>query len=632
MFKKFYFHCIILTLSVLPLLCCSKEQEKICDSACEEHRAFALSINKVVFKFDQSGRHNFSSDISITKTETGAIAKYSHYARTEFGRPNTTNRKAFLDEEEWLDFVNALYKCNTNKWERKYMGERGQFGISWNVDIFSSGKNEPDAFSGKNEYPLNWNEFTKAIKDVEEKVKVKNKKQENASAETKLATEYEEKFGESITDFELSIMKAEFNIKNEFVSIAKTETGAVLKNGEDYENWNKGKSFKLELDMGEWLDFIRALRKSRVNEWEEKYESNIPAAIRKIFKSSNETWRFSIYTPYEKEGRIFSGNNAYPPNWKEFEKTMSGIMAKIRKVQDESDNRLKAEYLKKFGEPITNSELSVRSVLCEIRNRNRKFEKYTITVFRTETGAVAEYPHAHNKSVKLDVGEWLDFVRNLHKFTKELGEEYKTTPYAGNDWRLDIFSLDGYESNVMDKDEVYLGGRKYPPNWNEFEMLMLDIAKKIEKAPYVEIENKLQAAYQKRFGEPITDFELSIKEVRFDTYGIISVSRTDFGAVAYYFLARQDHERVDVNLTTEEWLDFIRVLRKSRVNEWKGEYGTPSRYYPSWDLRISASGLIQSYDSEGYNAEPPNWKEFKKTMDGIKARISACKKSRSACG
>lgn len=623
---------------MLPLLCCGKEKEskqiepakEICDSACQEQRKFELSTNKVVFKFKQSGRHNFSSDISITKTETGAIAKYKHYTQYEFQRANTTNLEANLDMKEWLDFVNALYECNTNKWEKIYSGKKGQFYISWNVDIFSSGKNEPDVFSGDNEYPFNWKEFTKAIKAVEEKVKVKMKKQANAPAEAELAAEYEKRFGEPITDFELSIMRAEFNNeKYEYISIARTETGAILKDGYDRYG-NRGEPFKLELGVGEWLDFIRALRKHRVNEWEEKYEDNMPAGVRKIFKPLNKTWEFLIYSSDKKDGSVFSGNNAYPPNWKDFEKTISGINAKIRKVKDESDNRLKAEYLKKFGEPITNSELSTRSVSIDIRNEMLR-KRYEINVFRTETGAVAEYEDSRFRYSELDVGEWLDFVRFLHKFTKGLGKEYQTDGHSYGKWELSIFSLDGYKSNTISIDDasVYFSSDKYPPNWDEFEKLTLDIARKIEKAPYVKVENKLQAEYLKRFGEPITDFELSIKEVKLDTYGVTSVFRTDTGAIAQYFLARADHETVDIELTTEEWLDFIRVLRKSRIDEWKEKYGNSERYR-SWYLKIYSSGLIEDYTFEGYNAEPPNWKEFKKTMDSIKARISACK-SRSAC-
>jgi len=110
-------------------------------------------------------------------------------------------------------------------------------------------------------------------------------------------------------------------------------------------------------------------------------------------------------------------------------------------------------------------------------------------------------------------------------------------------------------SNATDDEnaELVFGGNTYPPNWDELGKIAADIKKRIIKAPYVEIEKKLETEYQKKFGEPISEFELSIESVKFDTYGVTSVLRTKTGAEASYFLARKDHETIHLELTTEEF-------------------------------------------------------------------------------
>jgi len=66
---------------------------------------------------------------------------------------------------------------------------------------------------------------------------------------------------------------------------------------------------------------------------------------------------------------------------------------------------------------------------------------------------------------------------------------------------------------------------------------------------------------------------------------------------------------MDLELTTDEWLDFLRLLRKCQVEEW---VSTGKRYYDGidWDITISRD----IYDSKvigGFNKNPPpNWAEF----------------------
>jgi len=130
----------------------------------------------------------------------------------------------------------------------------------------------------------------------------------------------------------------------------------------------------------------------------------------------------------------------------------------------------------------------------------------------------------------------------------------------------------------------------------------------------------LETAYQKKFGEPISEFELSIEQVVLDTYGKTSVSRKKTGALAYYFLAKPDFNRIDLELTTDEWLDFIRTLRKCQVDEWKEDNGWNGY---DWYLKIERD-IYEDKTITGFNKNfPLNWAEFKKTMDKMQARIKA---------
>jgi len=336
---------IVILLFILPVLCNCKEQQpvpetkEICDSSCEMFKKYERSINKVAFSHIVSGRHNFSSDIVVTKTETGAFVEWNDYSKTEFGRDNAKSWKAEFSTKEWQDFIRVLYNIRFDEWQKEYKGTRSQFHTKWSVGIFSPDKKEADTFSGENGYPPNWNEFAKIMEDVTEKIITKTKKEAELPLETKLKMEYEKRFGEPISDFEVSIKEIVFRISKEkeyyrYISITRTETGAILQDGANYSNsyllLMHGVPFELELSLGEWLDFIRALHKSKVEEWEKKYESNTK-------RSPAEEWRLRVYSSDEYAPYIFSGISAYPPNWKQFKKITDGMMARIRKVKEEAE-------------------------------------------------------------------------------------------------------------------------------------------------------------------------------------------------------------------------------------------------------------------------------------------------------
>jgi len=141
--------------------CEEKQQEQECDAICEIHRAnFENTTTGIVFS------HNFSPKkseyISVTKTVTGAIAKYKPW-----GNPNMEPLETELSMEEWQDFVRALYKCRINEW-KKYKSTGATF-----LEIYSSDRDYSYIkihFSNFNEDYLLYREFDKVIDDIKAKI------------------------------------------------------------------------------------------------------------------------------------------------------------------------------------------------------------------------------------------------------------------------------------------------------------------------------------------------------------------------------------------------------------------------------------------------------------------------------
>jgi len=141
------------------------------------------------------------SHILVTKTVTGAIAKYKPWNSLEY-------LEVKISLEEWKDFIRALHRCNIGEWEKKEYYTRDG---NWVLKILSSEKYETDKFkrcdlvdfsdwgdiidiNPKDFYLYhiasifsesdmeNWTEFMKIIDDIEKKVwqECGNKKEEES--------------------------------------------------------------------------------------------------------------------------------------------------------------------------------------------------------------------------------------------------------------------------------------------------------------------------------------------------------------------------------------------------------------------------------------------------------------------
>jgi hypothetical protein len=153
---------LLVVLFMLLLLGCEeKQREQECDAICKIHRAnFENITTGIVFS------HNFSPKeseyVSVTKTVTGAIAKYKPW-----GNPNMEPLEAELSLKEWQDFIRALYKCRINEW-KKYKSTGATF-----LEIYSSDRDYPYIkipFSNLDEAYLFYQEFDKIIDDMKAKI------------------------------------------------------------------------------------------------------------------------------------------------------------------------------------------------------------------------------------------------------------------------------------------------------------------------------------------------------------------------------------------------------------------------------------------------------------------------------
>jgi hypothetical protein len=149
-------------------------------------------------------------------------------------------------------------------------------------------------------------------------------KEEASELEIALRTEYKKKFKKQISDFEISMAYLDFEVGGIFnnnkynITVAKTATGATAK----YLDVSMGEWHDIKLDVVEWLDFVEALHKCRIDKWEKKYHKRI---------LDGSFWHLRIFYFDKDELNLLEsrGNIVYPQNWNEFVKVIEGMIAKI---------------------------------------------------------------------------------------------------------------------------------------------------------------------------------------------------------------------------------------------------------------------------------------------------------------
>jgi hypothetical protein len=422
------------------------------------------------------------------------------------------------------------------------------------------------------------------------------------------------------------------------ISVSKTATGAVAKlelTTSNKSSTNKGDSVALEANLSEeeWQGFANALQKIGVMEWERIYRKKPRHLIER------PEWQVEIIFPGNAEFGS-RGYSAYPPNWDEFMKLMTGIK---RRISQELESRLQREYEKKFKKPITEQELSTEHIqfYLELSNKTTVNSVSHIIITRTATGAIAyysidRYGYGPKEGVKLSTENWLEFVKVLYespfmKWEKEYGK-MRDQVLFNDTYHLVIYNSD----NV--KPQSYSGYNKYPPNWDEFIKMINYIRAKVKKdSATVEVENKLKAGYKKRFGKPISDFELYARSMKFHAFSSlldkaidINLDRTATGTLIEYTVGRDEKGALlKAELSMEEWMDFLNNLQLCPTNNRKTKWDAldmccrKKNDYAILDLSnlyliVESSGNTDVFDISLRDLCVPKWDEFMKIVNGRK--------------
>jgi len=115
------------------------------------------------------------------------------------------------------------------------------------------------------------------------------------------------------------------------IAVTKTATGALVKYDMEQRTFPKNEKLEhldIELDIGEWQNFARALYKCKINEWEKRYG---------LYTSPGDNiWRLEILSSNKDEPDTFSGKSEYPPNWKKFERVIDDM---VEKIKDKAGNK-----------------------------------------------------------------------------------------------------------------------------------------------------------------------------------------------------------------------------------------------------------------------------------------------------
>jgi hypothetical protein len=332
------------------------------------------------------------------------------------------------------------------------------------------------------------------------------------------------------------------------------------------------------------------------------------------------------------------------------------------------DEKIKAWYEKKYGEPITDLELSTEKIDFDFyiykkfswweldkdsiysleAARNREGTNPTVFLLIQKNRSTPSFAH----KAELSMEEWFDFIRALHKSRcyewKRIISSVQPSAVGDPKWSL-LISFDKKERFEAASDN------KYPRNWDEFKKAIDDMKRKVEEKKLIsrkETDSALSAAYQKRFGEPITVDELSIRKIDFkfikrrifSNFCHINASRdiktgawAELAIMKNIFPPPPESENFKLKYSIEEWLDFIHALHKSQFYEWKERDSKDKKMRNSpyrWKLEIDYEIIdetsdepfkykrLEFNDSSAY-APQKNWDAFKKAMDDLEMKLKS---------
>ena len=318
---------------------------------------------------------------------------------------------------------------------------------------------------------------------------------------------------------------------------------------------------------------------------------------------------------------------------------------KAKNLEAELETKLRIEYKKRFRTPITDFELSTKSVEYRYLQMSSTDDYPEISITRTATGAIIKYKNGVLE-LELGIDEWLDFVRTLHKCIKGKKKYNKNGAYFNYDYHERNWRELKILSSSSEKLQFEFSQEYHYSDWANFLKVIEAMILRVKKEDSARLEAKLKAEYEKRFGMPMTDFELSIESVDFKrSIRFVATRTTEGGArIEYYTYGQYPglDTRLDLEFEIGEWLYIVRTLRKCHVDEWINNY-RKIKGYNSWrktgyDDRYEKFGtwifFVNLLNKDGIyfdddrwfsfnmgNGYPPNWVSFSEAMEGIAEKI-----------
>jgi len=156
----------------------------------------------------------------------------------------------------------------------------------------------------------------------------------------------------------------------------------------------------------------------------------------------------------------------------------------------------------------------------------------------------------------------------------------------------------------------------------------IDFYLETKKGDKSEFLTELKTKYRKKFGKPISDFELKIQKIYYwySEFSLI-ITRTRYGAQATY--EEKPGEQIVARFDIEEWLDIIRDLYTCCLDKWERVPQPTNKYMSTvggWFYIYSSSKHPYSEDYAfpiryHIKAKPPHLKEFEKVLEDIIEKI-----------
>jgi len=180
--------------------------------------------------------------------------------------------------------------------------------------------------------------------------------------------------------------------------------------------------------------------------------------------------------------------------------------------------------------------------------------------------------------------------------------------------------------------KALFGNRAKSEYKNDLETI--DFYLETKKGDKSEFLTELKTKYEKKFGKPMSDFELKIQRISyFDRKYDIEITRTPYGAATSHS-GKNPREDIDARLSIEEWLDIIKDLYTCCLDKWE-RVPRPTNANTNNKYKRWAGGTFYVYTSSShpyseyytfpikyqFKVKPPNLEEFEKVMEKIIAKI-----------